>query len=478
MSENKQLNLLFDGMESAVPNEATMKMWQEYVDSKLKAADLSENEKKKSMILVADTHWDENAMCNPVLTATAHVMKYASEALGGATVIHAGDILNGHAKKTDEEYPNNDIYHYQKVALSIVDYYIKKELYANFGTNFLYAWGNHDTNIIGYRYVRTPSYVNYYDPMLTAEEAMKRFLISDEDMYEHSIGFLGNTVVYDEEGIKELSSLMTDMGYGKEEIKEAEYMMRMHYYRDDERSKIRYIVTDTGACGRTQMGALKLSYSSYMATEYKWLIRSLKNVPEGYDIVFVGHQLTVTDALEDGVNVLQWNMFSEQFYDILSAFKKGEKISTSTADMEWALDKSELARAAIEASVITDYDFEKKFEGRIISLAGHSHVDSAWYINNGPKKEGVDTSGGSPYRRNIRDVIFGSTASADEGDILALSVGVATPYAINPIRERFDGVNMTRDGGIDSLRFDIVTLRDDGSVLITRIGAGQDRHFV
>ncbi len=449
------------------PDEATMKMWEEYVDGKLEAANLSETEKEKSFIFIADTHWNENSMYDSILASASHVLKYASDSLGGATVIHGGDLFGGFTKKANENYPYNNVNYYRETALDLVENYMTNELYSNFGTNFLYAFGNHDTNIIGYRNVRDESKTTYYDKTLTADMAAERYLISDKDMYNSTVGLLGNTVVYDEEGIKELRKIMTELKYSETQLKEAEYMMRMHYYRDDAERKIRYIVVDTGGCGRTQMSLLNLGYCQYIPTQYKWFANTLKSTPSGYDVVVIGHELSDVKEYHAYDKNTETEFTTSQYinpiFDILTAFKLGEKVTVSQSPLAFAMDKSEFARAFIQANLITDFDFEKKFEGNIITLAGHEHLDLAWYINNDAK--GTD-----------KDVMFGSSERAGDGAILAINTGAANPYSTNPENQRNDGITMKYEG-TESLRFDIVTLRDDGSVLLTRIGAGRDRVF-
>ncbi len=452
---------------SAEPSESTLKRWENYVDNKLEEANLSETEKARSFIFITDTHWGINSSNNTVSTTASYVMKYASDALGGATVIHGGDLYGGYAKKAGEAYPYNNENYYKDISLELVQNYMKNELYDNFGTNFLYALGNHDTNIIGYRYVTEEGNSAYYDSSLSEAEAIERYLISDEDMYNSTVGLLGNTVVYDEEGIKEVTEIMTAKGYTQEQIREAQYMMRMHYYRDDAKSKIRYIVLDTGGCGPTQTGLLKLSYTVYMCTEYKWFANTLKSTPEGYDVVVVGHQISSqAESHKYNPNItteLAYSAYISPFYDILSAFRLGEKITVSKLQLSWAINRSELASDLINAFSLTDFDFEKKHDGKSIVMSGHNHVDLAWYVNN--DSNGTD-----------KDVMFGSDEPAGEGAVLAICTGCSNPGSTVSTDSRVDGVNMSTSG-TNSLRFDIVTFRDDGSILVTRIGAGQNRSF-
>ena len=106
-----------------------------------------------------------------------------------------------------------------------------------------------------------------------------------------------------------------------------------------------------------------------------------------------------------------------------------------------------------------DIDFEVPFEGTVFTIGGHVHTDNGWYVNNNGK---------------ITDVQFGDEgATVADGAVLALTTGTARKYDTDPA---IDGYEMGSSFP-NNIRFDVVTIREDGSVLLTRIGAGNDRIY-
>ncbi len=442
--------------------------WQYGLDAQLEAAGLKASD--KSFIFVTDTHWELDTKNKKAWTFTTDVMKYVSNQLGDITVVHGGDLYGGYSAAFDENNPYANINN----ALQVTDDYITDQLYKNFAGNFLYTLGNHDTNIIGYR--EAMKAVADGGLGLDKATAMEYYLNSDKETYDHTVGVVdasmagaGKTVVYDTEGITRFQDVLKANGYTDEAtLKEAEYLMKMHYHYDDTARGIRYIVLDTGGCGRTQMGVYNNGWTAILPAQTMWLAKTLKSTPEGYDIAVIGHQTSyVHTGITDGQKDFGYNM--APLYNVISGFKQGKAVTIdcSNSTVQWAFGNygpvyegvyranNDSANADVKAAL----DFTGvQFNGTIFTLAGHEHADDAWYVNN---------NGG------LTNVQFGSEEAAADGAVLSILTGNASWYNTSA---SVDGVQMNSTYP-NSMRFDIVTINDDGSVKLTRIGAGQSRSF-
>ncbi len=447
--------------------------WEQYVDMQIALSGLTEEEKERSFIFVTDTHWNENSKNSSVENNVTNVLKYTSEALGDALVIHGGDLYGGFYKKASDAYPDGNEHYYRELALRVVDDYFVGELESNFGGNYLYALGNHDPNTIAMGKVNDSASTDYYHADLTLDQMRENFLISDTEMYEHTVGLIdkgGMEIKYDTDSIAKIREIMsttvyeaTGEVYSEEYIKEAEALMKMHYHYDDPSRNIRFIVVDTGGGGPTHGRALGGWATRFVAHEYKWLAETLAGTPEGYDVVVVGHEIAdpkeyVPDTEFTSSEALQG------IYDIISAFKLGGKVTTTVNAGHAA--KGAACGKMLEYAKLTDFDFETAFDGNVITLAGHVHNDHAWYVNS----DGIITNNES------KNVSTGSLESANSGAVLAIVTGTTNYMSVNPIDQRADGVNMSNKMP-DNVRFDIVTIKEDGSVQLTRIGAGESRYF-
>ncbi len=433
--------------------------WQSYLDTRL-----GEVPEGKSFIFIADTHWNDASLKE---TLSTDLMKYLSDSLGGAMVLHGGDLYNGNGDMTSTE--KNSTKAIDASAASLKEY-ITDELYEKLGTKFLYTLGNHDTNIQGFVWNTRSKGLRLDDGSGTLEQFLdiaEKTFVSDETVYNETVGVIakGLDIKFDEDGIKAISSIMKysensdgEATYSEEEIKQAEYLMRMHYHYDDPDNKIRYIVLDSGGCGYTQTFILGTTgygtYTNMLAFQLNWLAKTLKSTPSDYDIVVLGHEIadhgteyTYSDPV---VNV----------YDILTAFKKGASVTTVSQIKDWG-STSAVGKELIEA-FNENVDFERPYGGTLITLSGHTHSDNAWYGNN--YADGTDLH-----------VQFGSSEPAGDGAVLMISTGTAIANSVQGAKN-VDGVSMGSEMP-DNVRFDIVTIVGDGSVVLTRIGAGQSRSF-
>ncbi len=467
--------------------EFTLKsQWEAYLDERIASANLSENERKRSFVFVTDTHWSTVAAgaTNQNLT---DAVAYASEALGGALVVHGGDLYGGFPGVTvteDTDTPDEA----RKLAEDLIDSYFTTQLEAEFSGNYLYALGNHCTNIVGYQNAlkALAASLGVTTSELTAEqteELRKGYFVSDSDMYSKTIGRIdlgmgtdssGNRkIVYDTNSITRVEELLIEGSADYDQmfwrnrgnrfevtddlITEAKNLMKMHYHYDDADGKVRYIVLDTGGRGYTHNLVFNDGASTFVLYQYKWLAETLKSTPSGYDIVVVGHQITVTT--ENISDVFR------DMYNIICAFKSGGTVTTK--EHNWYYWNTVTETLVKEARLI-GYSFDKAFEGNIITIGGHHHADYGYYVDYNANYSTTE----NPVI-SATNVQFGSTETAGDGVVLSITTGTPVNYQEEP---SVDGVDLTGTYP-DNMRFDIITICDDGSVKATRIGAGVSREW-
>ncbi len=456
------------------PNVETPNSTYTAVKNALDASGLTEEEKKKSFIFVTDTHWStaEGNETNKQLTTA---VSYASQILGGAMVVHGGDLYGGFPNATTD----NDDAGAQAYALAtgIVGSYFDTQLEANFKGNYLYALGNHCTNIIGYKNAYKAAGLTDSSPVSELLPYMYSYLISDKDMYALTVGKIdagmkaaGKEIVYDTASIELIERLLiaardsedpfylrkqggdnpdtTTLEITDDIIVQAKSLMKMHYHYDDTDAKVRYIVMDSGGGGFTQQLIFNGGASTFLMYQNKWLAETLKSTPAGYDVVVTGHQISVISDTTLNSVVLR------EFYNILNAFKSGGTVTTTNNGYyHW----NSVTKGMLEGTKLTNYSFDSAFSGNIITIGGHNHADYGYY---------VDTD-------SVTSVQFGSNDAVTGGTILSITTGTPVNNQEQPDN---DGVNLT-DEFPNNMRFDIVTLMDDGSIKITRIGAGQSREW-
>ncbi len=454
--------------------------WQNYIDEKLAGLELTDSEKKRSFIFITDNHdIEKNSSSYGDIGLRTQLMDYVRNKVGFKTVIHGGDIF--------DQYTVNDGQDADR-SVEVWNRYVNNELYGTFGQDMIFAVGNHDGNFLGWR------------GTASSTGNPKDYFVSETDMYNNSIANLGNNVKYDEQGIAAIQKTMEYFGVTDPATIQAGIdMVKMHYYYDDTANKTRYIILDTGANGYEAINFLKLDYGNFMMSELKWfgdVLLDVKTNHSDYNVVVVGHQMlndsNMTDNSAGGIG---------KYYDLMSAFKSGGTCDFSTA-RPWMCGVSDdgnggkkwnyhellvyldyldgtlnfMDGRAVEpfTYVIESYDFGgTKYEGTIFTISGHCHSDNAFYKNN------FDATVSDEDRKTIlADVALGYEGTLNDRAILTITTGTTSGGHISAVDTATYGYNMQSGANFyDILRFDIVTIMDDGSVKTTRIGYGTDRFF-
>lgn len=357
----------------------------------------------KHFIFVTDTHWGTGSNNGNPSKNSTYIASYVSKRLGGCPVIFGGDCINSE----DSEY---------NAAMRLSMY--ADEFFAVFGDNGLWVQGNHDSNKLG------------------------TGLTSDAEVYHRTVARLAHKVTFDEWSLEHLYTDVHDMT--DEQLPEAEGWLRLHYHWDDEDRKVRYIVYETGCCGPT-ITQFVTGGSYQLPALFRWLARTLKSTPEGYDIIIAGHMFGTShsdylSADSDGNNLMK----------MLCAFRMGTSVSINMRLSH--LKASDFRDMMYGTSDNFSPNFsDTAFTGRLVIVSGHWHNDRA-YIKS--------TAGATPYPVEYTD--------AAVTDASVLHVNVNTDHlARNPYYpDRAD----TALGTVGEVSFDVITLTDDDKVVCTRIG--------
>ena len=417
--------------------------WQTHIDEKI--ANLPDG---KSFIIYTDTHFQSSLGRNT--RKTASLIEYVREKTGIKTVINLGDPYTG--EKTIEKSD-------ELMKTSVEEYF-----FDIFGSDGLFAVGNHDAN-----YTTWLGYERATDEKVQVEWengcGAFNYILPDTNIYNASIKNIEDIVTFDTKLIEKLDRLTyapvgeeggvytTSEGtfpqvyYSAEDMKEQAYAWaKMHYHYDDDEQKIRYIVLDSGDCGLTTKYTLgNALWTAIMPTQFDWLYDTLVSTPDGYDIAVVAHMLSnYTDGSNGNLEI----------YRILSAFRGGYKISLN------ANANNDNMRILV-GDANKEYDFSNvNFEGNVFTMSGHWHLDRSfvWY-----------TDGKGKYKTN-QEYRYTDPLEDDAIFYIGLNNDCLEPNAD-------DGDPVMTKGTDTENSFTIVTLTDDGEIILTRIGAGEDRKF-
>ena len=372
----------------------------------------------KHFIFITDTHWKDNPSKRSTIIAS-----YVSKRLGRCTVLFGGDAVNNAANKN--------------LATQELQTYADGFFNA-FGSHALWACGNHDANLAAVNSGR----VSYTEG-----------LIDDPDVYDCTIAKIAHLVSFDQDAIdalhkldyidKEQTKPITDESRAR-----GEAWLRLHYHYDDPSAKIRYIVFETGNGGRALRELVQRITSYIIPLQFRWFAKVLLSTPADYDIIVLGHEWTDKDADSDALNMMK------MVYSFME--KSSVKINMRSQN---TTKGTTFARALCGTTAVRTFNFTtSNHKGRVIVLGGHFHKDAIFAMTGDEKL-------------NIIDPI--SNGGADFEEDAVLSVITNTDNATRDVINK--GVRPTKTGTTDEVCFDVMTLTDDGQLVMTRIGYGEDR---
>ncbi|MBR6602625.1 MAG: leucine-rich repeat protein, partial [Clostridia bacterium] len=350
---------------------------------------------------------------------SSSLIDYVRKATGITNVVYGGDPFDGFDSLA--------------AAQDALTTYAQTNFYDVFGEDGIYVVGNHDVNH-------------------TASGGKAELTISDTFLYNTTVKNIENKAIFDTDMLAALENITYSevlnsddtVAYTSAEMKEqALAWAKMHYHYDNADDKIRYIVLDTGSNGITQLNTIIGNYTSFMSIEYDWLAKTLMSTPASYDIVVLGHQIGESTAN---------SVASRDLFQILSAFKAKTAITANlTAHSDNTL-------AIMGGTTIRTYDFSaSEFDGTIFSMNGHWHYDRSWIWQ---------TELGT-YGTNVA---YSDSMTLSDDAILSICCNRDAMWSPGEIE-------MT--GGTETEQsFSVITLTDDGRIVLTRFGAGESKTFI
>jgi hypothetical protein len=419
-----------------------------YLDGKLR--NIPEG---KHFIFTTDSHIDYYNV--NLSQRETEIMAYVKAKLNAGCVVFGGDAIG----QQDTPYK----------AAKVLSVYAEDKFNA-FGPDFLWCQGNHDANA-------------------NTNSANR---ISSEEIYKRTTGVMKRygKAVFDTEGI----SIINGLGITTAEMTEAIAWMNLHYYYNDDRNKIRFIVLESGD------GSLGLAtvYTNHAWDGYTALIgyitfvaNAVKNTPNGYDIVVVIHQMTAENKISSEAVASPAGSMGN-LYGLLAAYKQRTsfKISENTTDVTESGTPIlyALMHNRIGSSGIT-YDFSENTPGRVFMLSGHFHFDDAWVIQNSVNPAYLSRYYGKEYGewdtvlnnailsiQLDRACLYGQSSWVSPESANHSKAPNAVSFA-NQDNSAEAGTDGERVGTVKEVLFDVVTITPDNKVVCTRIGAGSDREY-
>ena len=388
--------------------------------------------KGRHFIFVTDTHFGgyQNDRTYESVSAknSNYLISYVKQRLGIKCVVFGGDCLD----MAPDKYLGAQL---------LSDY--ADEFYSAFGKDGIWVQGNHDCNISN----QTAGYEG---------DIIEQFAIPDTEVYKRTVKNIEDKVVFDEEGIANLSCLNLTSAA----LEEAVAWFKMHYYYDDSKNKIRFVVLETSDGGYTNTKVFGINNYTESASyrivvlERNFIVNAIKTAPTGYAIVILGHMM-------HGANL---GAIPTLYYNFR---KKTEvRLGWRTSLIEESPNMVTYMNAIADNKDYIDYDFSGVDNNhQVIVLGGHWHSD---FVDLNHVTEVI-------YRNNIRtEVSIWDGSTVVDGDLLCVSRNrdVYGGRWNQPYGYEYSPV-MTA-GTITESSFDVVTIKDDGSVEFTRFGPGSD----
>lgn len=407
-----------------------------YLDTKLRSIPDG-----KHFLFVTDSHIDyvDQGVAPNMLNNETEIMAYVKSKLNAGCVIFGGDCIGA-------QVGENSSYR----AAKILSMYAEDKFNA-FGEEFLWCQGNHDSN------GNTPS----------------QGKIPSSEIYKRTTKIMQRfgKAVFDEEGINMIDTLESDTDKAIQE----KAWMNLHYYYDDLKNKVRFIVIESGDLSN---GLDYIYWNAHITLigYLTFIAEAMQTTPDGWDVVVVFHQLFGTFG-DDGVLSAVTSSATRLLYQLIYGFKNHTSVSISidrSADVADRPILYGLMKNRIGAGKI--YDFTDRTSGRIFTISGHFHMDDAWVIQTNNLGTG-STYKGKEYGE--WDTILTNSVLAIQVDRAQLNHKSSMAGTVNAPNAVTYENNSTKQrlGTTNEVLFDVVTITPDNKVVCTRIGAGNDREY-
>lgn len=376
----------------------------------------------KHFIFYSDVHWPNNRK------HSTDLIQYVRKRTGIKTVLCAGDIIQSN---TSKELGAAELSRYMN------------EMVATVGPNILVALGDHDVNGI-----KRDGVVDY-SPYIIPYTAIKNIL---------------TTHLKDKAVRESVESLETKFASieSQEQREQIIAFMRLHYYVDDEKQKIRYIVLTSGESTHTVLvdvfgTGMGTSYQSLL--ELGWLADTLNSVPSGYDVVVMLHN-----------GIRYKNQFEyiacKSIYHMVSV--RARKGTIRYSHTSHPIGNATLQSIFPEAASVKTYDFTNSNDiNNIIVLSGDWHYNNHAIVTAGT--EGQSPRPDAPVAYKGREI--------QAGDVLGVTIQTdASNQLPAPTKDWMYPDSVMVNNSITEQAFDVVTINGK-TITFTRFGAGVDRVF-
>ena len=271
-------------------------------------------------IFITDTHW-----------RTTSPSKFSWDLCGlfadrihCNNVVMGGDVLTQHATASEGK----------SQLINETSNFINRS-----GTSLKYAFGNHDLNMAN---VGKTGFTDSYET----------YRMAYEDVYKTCIAHLDGIVNFDYSEV-----IFTNT--------EKWYRNRLHYYYDDEKNRIRYIIMDSG----TSKDALSAGGTpTRLKFQYNWLAKVLEETPIGYHVMVFAHQFWADTTDAEGNKTILSTAQGDNVSKILNAYQNRQTISGTDGELAY------------------NYDFTQSNGCPIIAMvSGHVHFDYTGVVNGIPQ---------------------------------------------------------------------------------------------
>lgn len=383
--------------------------------------------------LIGD-HWFENGYLDKKIKSIPEGKSFiflADPHVRGSNLMKSPAIIGYIREKSDVKkvIVGGDYIHIEKTAAlalaEMKDYIGKMRDVA--GDDLLVVMGNHDFN--------NPN----NNPNSLVEDFIDK-VVRYQDLEDVLMSGVKTRVCED---VKEKIAYLDCSDDEKEELI---HYSRLHYHIDNSEQKIRYIMLNTGApricnCVFKNFG---ISVFNELILQYDWLYETLMSTPEDYDVVISAHQLYFSKTSDFYPVVLQ-------MMKMISGFRTKSKVTIQNV-----LSDNPQVTAYYPAGE-HDYDFTaSKASGKVVIMAADLHWDVQQMADFDENGDFVS----KPY----------------EGEKISQSGIVLNVVQTDSLGcSRYEKAYEMTEGTNTEQCFDIVTIKPDGSVKLTRIGAGIDR---
>ena len=393
--------------------------YDQYIEERIKSIPNG-----RHFIFVTDTHWPGNEK------KTNDLIQYVRSRIGDVDVVFGGDVVDA----------NNTPY----ASANVIKAYFNESV-AAYGDRFLPVLGNHDTNQVG---TRETTKAERFIPYSVLAELFTRHIADRVNLRDES------------EAIAEKTS---------DPAVAAEYdaYFKLNYSINLD-SGITIIVYNTGATGIFNQEAFGLNGEDEIYLHQKWLYNTLMSVPEGNDVVLIGHEATYGKA--DPLN--SWNHRSAVSLVCGFAAKKNVKLYQMPAVM------TEKTAPWVPSNSYPAYNFTNApNSGKVFMMQGHWHHDFVVKVGISSNQEGVnftrltveDWNGEDSFDLSSGEIPIVTTICDARGNYINGNSGGV--YTTDP-----SDFTMTA-GTVTEQAFDVVTMTDSG-VVTTRFGAAERPEYL